>query len=63
MAKIYAVYCAVKLMLLRKERVMCDIFKETVLFFKMKILKEVRFSESLSILLEFRFVWNRAVFT
>ena len=26
--------------------------------FKEKILKEVRFSESLSVLLEIRFVWN-----
>ena len=34
MANIYAVYCAVKLVLLRKGRVMCDIFKETVLFLK-----------------------------
>ena len=31
MANIYAVYCAVKLVLLRKGKVMCDIFKETVL--------------------------------
>ena len=34
MANIYVVYCAVKLVLLRKGRVMCDIFKETVLFLK-----------------------------
>ena len=34
MANIYAVYCAVKLVLLRKGRIMCDIFKETVLFLK-----------------------------
>ena len=34
MDNIYAVYCAVKLVLLRKGRVMCDIFKETVLFLK-----------------------------
>ena len=33
-ANIYAVYCAVKLVLVRKGRVMCDIFKETVLCFK-----------------------------
>ena len=32
MANIYAVYCAVKLVLLRKGRVVCDIFKESVLF-------------------------------
>ena len=58
MANIYAVYCAVKLVLLRKGRVMCDFFKETALFSKVKILKEVRFSKSLLILLEIRFVWN-----
>ena len=34
MDNIYAVYCAVKLVLLRKGRVVCDIFKETVLFLK-----------------------------
>ena len=39
------------LMLLRKGWVMCDIFKETVLYW-------VRFSERLLILLEIRFVWN-----
>ena len=44
-------------MLLRKGRVMCDIFKETAIF-KMKILKEVGFSERLLILREIRFVWN-----
>ena len=58
MADIYAVYCAVKLVLLRKGRLMCDIFKETFLIFKVKILKEVRFPESLLILLQIRFVWN-----
>ena len=36
---------------LRKGWVMCDIFKETVLYW-------VRFSERLLILLEIRFVWN-----
>ena len=35
MANIYAVSRAVKLVLLRKGRVMCDIFKETVLFLKL----------------------------
>ena len=56
---IYAVYCAVKLVLLRKGRVMCDInFQRNCFIFKVKILKEVRFSESLLILLEIRFVWN-----
>ena len=34
MANIYAVYWAVKLVLLRKGLVICDIFKETVLYLK-----------------------------
>ena len=34
MANIYAAYCAVKLVLLTKGRVICDIFKETVLYLK-----------------------------
>ena len=34
------------------------IFSKKLFIFKVKILKEVRFSESLSILLEIRFVWN-----
>ena len=32
LANIYAVYCTVKLVLLRKGWEMCDIFKETVLY-------------------------------
>ena len=58
MANIYAVYCAAKLVLFRNGLVICDIFKETFFIFKVKTLKEVRFSEFLSILLEIRFVWN-----
>ena len=33
-------------------------FQRNCFIFKVKILKEVRFSESLLILLEIRFVWN-----
>ena len=46
MANIYVVYCAVKLV----------IFQRHGFIFKVKILKEVRFAESLLILLEIRFV-------
>ena len=45
MANIYAVYCAVKLVLLRKGRVMCDIFKETVLFLKWRYLRKSGFQK------------------
>ena len=59
MANVYAVYRAAKLLLLRKGWVICDTFKETVLYLKWRYLyKEVRFSESLLILLKIRFVWN-----
>ena len=34
------------------------IFSKKLFIFKVKVLKEVRFSESLLILLEIRFVWN-----
>ena len=37
---------------------MCNIFKETGLYFYAKILKEVRLSENLLILLEIQSVWN-----
>ena len=57
MANIYAVYCAVKLVLFRKGKVICYISKKLFIF-KVKILKEVRFSESLLIPLEILFVWN-----
>ena len=59
MANIYAVYRAAKLVLFRKGLVRCDIFRETFLYLRVKILKEVgRFSETLLILLEIQFFWN-----
>ena len=51
MANIYAVYCAAKLVLFRNGLVICDIFKEIVLYLKVKVLKEVRFSENLLLLI------------
>ena len=52
MANIYAVYCAAKQVLFRNGVVICDIFKEIVLYiFKVKILKEVRFSGNLLLLI------------
>ena len=45
MANIYAVYCAVKLVLLKKGRLMCDIFKETVLFLKWTHLRKSDFQK------------------
>ena len=58
MATIYAVYCAVKLVLLRKGWGNMWYFQRNGFIFKVKILKENRFSERLLILLEIRFVWN-----
>ena len=40
MANIYAVYCAAKLVLFRNGLVICDIFKETVLYLKRRYLKK-----------------------
>ena len=45
MANIYAVYCAVKLVLLRKGMAMWDIFKETVLFLKWRYLRKSGFQK------------------
>ena len=58
-ANIYAVYCAVKLVHAAQKRVgnMWYIRRDFFIF-KVKILEELRFSESLLILLEIRFVWN-----
>ena len=53
MANIYAVYCAVKLVLLRKGRVMCDIFKETVLFLKLRYLSRSGFQKVYEFFLKF----------
>ena len=59
MANICDVYCAVKLVLLSKRVGNVWYFQRNCFIFKVKTLKEVRFSELLLILLKIRFVWNK----
>ena len=53
MANTYDVYCAIKLALLRKGRVMCDIFKETLLFLNWRYLRKSSFQKVYSFFLKF----------